>query len=181
MQKSPATQIKIRTSDPNRILGSVTHPTEDGASRLTFHSGLQTAKELLLLLGILHEEFRAQVSLPNHGLDMWLDEEPTQIRSRVPSLIEDSELQHIVEVPPPSPEILCEFNLLVGQFKRRSGPITAVVFDQLTFTFPKPKVRYVRSSEETGDGIETTGVWRILPQREGSRVQDCEDKKRQTG
>jgi hypothetical protein len=167
--------IKVSSNDATRVFNSLTHPTASGSSRLTlsFHSSSrQVPAELLLLVDILHEEYQAHVWTPTVAL-------PTDAPRSERNVPKTNSFIGGFELPAPTPEVVCEFDVLVGEFKRPTGRVVSVVFHGLTMVARKRKVYRVEHCEETGDSVEETGV-RRNPLRH-QRASSAKNSHRKTG
>lgn len=146
------TAIKVRTREASRLFNNLTHeskaivdgqlvPNPSGASRMTVKKDkIHLKPEMNLLLDVLHDEYAAQIFLYTQPVSaVWLDEEKTVERPRrILTEIEN------VFIPPPTPELTTEFNILFKKFERVTGPVTQVIFQDLMFTRVKAKTSYAQ-------------------------------------
>lgn len=171
--------IKVKSQAPQRVLNSITHPLRDdvgnpkeGHSRLTLATNsYKIPAELTLMLGLLSEEYQAQISFPVEGLGYYERREPVKVREREPSFIELDEGGQIA-LPPPAPTVTFEFNI---RFQAKKEKVH-VVFDELTFTYPRPEVVYAQpkacnildASTDAGGDLEASGIWHIQARNQGT-------------
>lgn len=160
--------LKVQSNCMNRVLNNLTHPASDdsGTSRMTFRkSGKNTiSPELNLLLNVMNEEYETRLTMEGLIGEEHLERPVEKQTDRVSFLASFFEGVNDY-IPPPPLKAVCEFDLGICDKDFSKGPVTLVVFYQLTFrTEGKSRMNVDQGAydgQEAGVDPEASGVWRV--------------------
>ena len=156
-------KVTVRSTQMKRLLNNLTHPSDDGASRMVFPKKEPSiTPEILLLLGIMNDEFESRLDMPALKMEEHLERPPTPSVKRVSQLVNFQELP--VDYIPPAPQrVVCEFLLTFGPRNFTHGKVMLAVFHQLVFHVEgnvRMNVKGAYDGQKVGRDPEASGIWR---------------------